>query len=419
LNEYYAKGRQAAGLLVSFLRWVVLASLLGAGLGAVSVAFHHGIELAAELRVHHPWVLLLLPAAGAAIVLLYRACGMAHDRGTNQIFVCVRTAQPVRLRTAPLIFVSTILTHLVGGSAGREGAALQLGGSVGDELGRALRLDERDRRVLVMCGMSAAFSGLFGTPLTAAVFSLEVVSVGVMYHAALVPCLCASLVALEVAKLLGAPAAGYAVAAIPATDLLSLGQAAAMGVLCALVSVLFCRVVHAAPKLYGKIPIHPALRGALGGVLVLGLTFAVGSQDYNGAGGHIIGLAVEQGQAVPWAFLLKILFTAVTLGAGFRGGEIVPVLFTGATFGCAAAPLLGMDPAFGAALGMAALFCGCTNCPMASTLLAFELFGGQSLPLFALACAVAYMTSGYHGLYSEQKIMYSKFHTVWVGKNAH
>lgn len=419
MNECYNKGKQLAGVLVSFLRWVLLASVLGVGLGAVSVAFHHGIELATELRTEHPWVLLLLPVAGAAIVLLYQVCGMAHDRGTNQIFVCVRGAQPVRLRTAPLIFLSTVLTHLVGGSAGREGAALQLGGSIADEAGRLLHLDEKDQRILVMCGMSAAFSALFGTPLTAAVFALEVVSVGVMYHAALVPCLCASLVALEVAKLLGVPTAGYAVSAIPTTGLLSLGQAAALGVLCALVSVLFCRVVHVAPKLYAKIPVHPALRGALGGVVVLALTVLIGSQDYNGAGGHIIFRAVEQGQAVPWAFLLKILFTAVTLGAGFRGGEIVPVLFTGATFGCAVGPLLGLDPAFGAALGMVALFCGVTNCPMASTLLAFELFGGQSLPLFALACAVAYMTSGYHGLYSEQKIMYSKFRTEWVGKNAH
>ena len=367
MNEYYNKGKQTAGLLVSFLRWVVLASLLGAGLGVVSFVFHHGIELATELRGHHPWVLLCLPVAGAVIVWLYRVCGMAHDRGTNQIFNCVRTAQPVRLRTAPLIFISTILTHLVGGSAGREGAALQLGGSVGDEIGRALRLDEKDQRILVMCGMSAAFSGLFGTPLTAAVFALEVVSVGVMYHAALVPCLCASLVSLEVTKLLGASATGYTVGTIPAVNLPVLGQTAVMGVLCAVVSVLFCKAVHTAPKLYAKIPIHPILRGALGGVLVLGLTILVGSQDYNGAGGHIITQAVEQGQVVPWAFLLKILFTAVTLGAGFRGGEIVPVLFTGATFGCAVSPLLGLDPAFGAALGMVALFCGCTNCPMAST----------------------------------------------------
>ncbi|MBE6955875.1 MAG: chloride channel protein [Ruminococcaceae bacterium] len=415
----YDKCKQVAGLLGSFVRWVLLACVLGGGIGVVSVLFHHGIELATELRMDHPWVLLLLPAAGAAIVMLYRICDMAHDRGTNQIFLCVREGKPVRLRTAPLIFISTILTHLVGGSAGREGAALQLGGSLAGKAGQLLRLDEKDRRILIMCGMSAAFSGLFGTPLTAAVFALEVVSVGVMYHAALVPCLCAALMAAEAAKLLGAPAAGYALTAVPDMTLPAMGQAAVLGVLCALVSVLFCRVVHAAPGLYAKIPVHSALRGVLGGVLVLGLTIAVGSQDYNGAGGHIIARAVEQGQAVPWAFLLKILFTAVALGAGFRGGEIVPVLFTGATFGCTVAPVLGLDPGFGGALGMVALFCGTTNCPVASILLSVELFGAKGLPLFALACAVAYMTSGYHGLYSEQKIMYSKFRTEWVGKNAH
>ena len=401
----------------SFLRWSLFALAIGFLVGGVAVLFHYGIETATQLRMRWPWVIFLLPLAGVAIVWMYRLCGMEQDRGTNLVLIAVREARPMRLRTAPLIFLSTVLTHLVGGSAGREGAALQLGGSMAAALGRAIRLDEKDRRIMVMCGMAAAFSALFGTPLTAAIFSMEVISVGVMYYAAIVPCLCSSLVALEVAELLGVPPAGYVITGIPPVTVQTLAQVALFGAACALLSILFCRAVHAAPGLYGRLTTHPSVRAALGGAILIGLTLLVGSQDYNGAGTAVIAQALA-GQARPEAFLMKILFTAVTLGAGFRGGEIVPVLFTGATFGCVAAPVVGLAPSFGGALGMAATFCGTTNCPVSSILLAFELFGGQGLRLFALCCAVSYMLSGYYGLYSEQKIVYSKFRPEWVDKKA-
>jgi len=404
-------------IVAGFARWLVLSCGAGVLIGLVAIAFHYGIRIATQLRLAHPYVLLLLPAAGVAIVLLYRICGMEKDRGTNLVLVAVRQAHPMRLRTAPLIFISTVLTHLVGGSAGREGAALQLGGSMAETAGRLLELDEKDRRILTMCGMSAAFSALFGTPLTAAIFSMEVVSVGVMYYAAIVPCLFSALTALELAKLLGVHPEQYAVSGIPALSSLSIVQSAALGVGCALLSVLFCKAVHIAPHFYDRITKKPVVKALLGGTLLLVLTFLVGSQDYNGAGSHVIELALA-GEARPEAFLLKILFTAVTLGAGFRGGEIVPVLFTGATFGCVAGPLIGLSPSFGGALGMVGVFCGATNCPISSILLAYELFGGQSLSLFALCCGMAYMMSGYSGLYSEQKIVYSKFRTEWIDRNA-
>ena len=382
----------------SFLRWSLFALAIGFLVGGVAVLFHYGIETATQLRMRWPWVIFLLPLAGVAIVWMYRLCGMEQDRGTNLVLIAVREARPMRLRTAPLIFLSTVLTHLVGGSAGREGAALQLGGSMAAALGRAIRLDEKDRRIMVMCGMAAAFSALFGTPLTAAIFSMEVISVGVMYYAAIVPCLCSSLVALEVAELLGVPPAGYVITGIPPVTVQTLAQVALFGAACALLSILFCRAVHAAPGLYGRLTTHPSVRAALGGAILIGLTLLVGSQDYNGAGTAVIAQALA-GQARPEAFLMKILFT-------------------GATFGCVAAPVVGLAPSFGGALGMAATFCGTTNCPVSSILLAFELFGGQGLRLFALCCAVSYMLSGYYGLYSEQKIVYSKFRPEWVDKKA-
>ena len=238
---------------ISFLKWLLYACSIGALVGVVGVAFYYGIDWATQLRGEVPRVVWLLPAGGVSIVLIYRICHMERDRGTNLVLVAVREAEPMRLRTAPLIFLATITTHLVGGSAGREGAALQLGGSLGAWLGRLIRLDAKDRRVMVMCGMSAAFAALFGTPLTAMLFSMEVVSVGVMYYAALVPCTVSALTAFQVAQAMGLhQTPGYAIGLPAALSPLTMVQAAALGLLCALVSILFCQAMHTAPKVYAR-----------------------------------------------------------------------------------------------------------------------------------------------------------------------
>ncbi len=402
----------------AFLKWVLYACGIGLLVGAVAVAFHYGIDWASALRQQVPRVIWLLPAGGVSIILLYRICGMEKDGGTNLVLVAVREAEPLKLRTAPLVFLATIITHMVGGSAGREGAALQLGGSLAAWVGRRIHLDEKDSRVMVMCGMAAAFSGLFGTPITAAVFAMEVVSVGVMYYAAMVPCLVAALTSFQLAQLCRLhQSVGYSVLQTALLGPASMLQTAVLGVLCALVSILFCKVMHAAPRLYARYFPSTMLRVTVGALLVLGLTLAVGNQNYNGAGDGVIRQMLA-GETIPEAFLLKILFTALTLGAGFRGGEIVPVLFTGCAFGTWIGPVLGLPHSFSGALGMAAVFCGATNCPLTSILLAYELFGGEGLPLYALCCGVSYMLSGYYGLYSEQKIVYSKFRTEWVDKKA-
>ena len=410
--------REHAKDAFSFIKWVVYAGFVGLLVGGVGIVFHHGIDIATHLRAEHPNIIWLLPVAGMAIVLLYAATGMGKDRGTNQVLVAVREGQQLKLRTAPLIFISTILTHMAGGSAGREGAALQLGGSLAAYVGKLIRLDGKDGRVMVMCGMSAAFSALFGTPLTAAVFAMEVVSVGVMYYAALVPALISALAAFELAKFTGMhTSVGYTVTDFARMDPLVLMRIAVLGLLCAVVSILFCKCMHHAPHIYGKIFKNPVVRACAGGALLLVMTLLLGNQDYNGAGDAVIRRMLG-GETIPEAFLMKILFTAVTLGAGFRGGEIVPVLFTGCAFGTFAGPILGLPHGFSGALGMAAVFCGATNCPVSSILLSYELFGGQGLPMFALACGVSYALSGYYGLYSEQKIVYSKYRTEWIDKKA-
>ncbi len=412
------RANKILGTVKVFAKWLLLASVVGVVVGLMGVLFHVTVEKATELRMTLPWLLYLLPLGGVAIVLLYQKSGMEKDMGTNTIIQAVRGENPLRFRTAPLIFISTVLTHLLGGSSGREGAALQIGGSVGARLADGFSLNQQDHQIMIMCGMSTCFAALFGTPLTATIFAIEVISVGVMHYSALVPCLTGSLIGYGIASSFGIAPTAFDIGTIPALGPVTVIQVILLSVLCAVVSALFCMAMHHAGHLYKKCFSNPILRAAVGGILVILLTLLVGTRDYNGAGMDVINRAVS-GQAEWYAFFLKILFTALTLGAGFKGGEIVPTFFVGATFGCAAGPLLGLDPSFSAGIGMIALFCGVINCPVASFVLAVELFGGEGVIFFGIASAIAYMMSGYYGLYSSQKIVFSKLENKRIDVNSH
>lgn len=402
-------------MLLSFVKWMIIAAVVGAFVGIVGVFFHICVEKATEIRVEMPWLIWLLPIGGAAIVFLYKKTGMEKDRGTNLVLDAVRSNEPLNIKTAPLIFVSTVITHLFGGSSGREGAALQIGGSIASYVGTHIKLDEKDQRIITMCGMAAGFSALFGTPVAAVVFAMEVVSVGVMYYSAIVPCIIASAVGAYIASVFDiAPTSFSVIGSIPTIELLTIFKVIVLAVLCAAVSMLFCLTLKKTHKLYDKIP-NKTAAAIVGGLAVAILTFIIGTTDYNGAGMDVIGRAVA-GEAEYEAFILKIIFTALTLGAGFKGGEIVPTLFVGATFGNVAGKLLGLGGSFGAGLGMAALFCGVTNCPLTSLILSIELFGTEGLIYYAVACAVSYKLSGYYGLYSAQKIVYSKHRPEFIDK---
>lgn len=396
----------------ALLRWGVISVLVGICVGVVGAEFHHAVEWATDVRREIPWLLYLLPAAGLVIVGLYHLLGMDDDRGTDCVLASVHGADQLKFRQVPLIFVGTVLTHLFGGSAGREGAALQIGGGIGNLLGRVMHLDDKDRRMITMTGMAAGFSALFGAPLAAAVFAMEVESVGVMYYAALVPCLVSALLAQTVAALLGVDGTSFAVLDAPDLTVTVMAAIAVLGLLCGILSNFFCRCMRLANVAFRTLFRQKWKRVLVGGFLMIGLTWIFG-RDYNGAGTQVIAAAVD-GQVVPAAFLLKILFTAVTLGAGYKGGEIVPTFFIGATFGCLAGPALGLSASFGAAVGMVAVFCGVTNAPMTSILLGYEIFTGVELAPLALSVAVSYMMSGYIGLYHEQKIVYSKTKTSFI-----
>lgn len=394
--------------------WLAAAAFIGAVCGALGALFHHAIDAVTALRFAHPWVIWLLPLAGVVTLVLYRLCRVSFDAGTNLIITSVNTNEPVPILLAPLIVVGTVLSHLFGASVGREGAALQLGGSIGHNLGRLVRADEEDTRMAAMCGMAACFSAMFGTPLAAAVFVLEVIRVGIMRYHALLPCITAAYAAHLAALALGAKPMRFSLTGeLPALSVGSLARTAALAALCALVSIALCVALEDGGKLARKYIKSPYVRIAVGGALMAALVALFDLYDYAGAGTQVIVLAVE-GQAEPWAFAVKLLLTALCVAAGFRGGEIVPTLFVGAAFGCVAAPLLGLEPGFGAAVGMIALFCSVVNCPLASVLLACELFTTYDLGLFAVAVAVAFVLSGSFGLYSSQVLV---FHKVW-GKEA-
>ncbi|MBR3035299.1 MAG: chloride channel protein, partial [Firmicutes bacterium] len=376
--------------------------------GTIAAAFGMVIDAATAARQKYDWLVWLMPAAGLAIVGMYHLSGITKPLGTNRVLLAVKEEEGVAIRMAPLIYISSMLTHLTGGSSGREGAALQIGGSVANFIGRQFKLSHLDLRTITMCGMAAGFSGLFGTPLAAGIFAMEIAD-GTLHYAVLLPCMLSSIVARVTAEKFGIQAAAFTVTGYPDLTLHSVLAVLVFGVMCALLSILFVEVLHCIDWTYAQYLKNPYLRIAVAGLIVAAGTTLLGTRDYNGAGTEVIVRALA-GEARPEAFLLKILFTALTLEAGFKGGEIVPTFFIGATFGCTFAPLIGLDPSFAAALGMTALFCGVTNCPIASMLLSFELFGGQGLVLFALCCSMSYMLSGHFSLYTAQRLEQDKFH---------
>ena len=400
---------------VTLLKWMVLGGVIGLVGGIIGSLFHIGVDTATQVRLAHSWVLYLMPVGGLAIVGLYRIT-KTEGKGTNDVIASVHFGEQVPGLLVPVIFVSTVITHLCGGSAGREGAALQIGGGIGYQAGRLLRLGEKDLPLATLCGMSGVFAALFGTPLTATVFALEVISVGVLYYAGLVPCLTAALTGYLVSVVMGVPPTRFTVT-VPGLEVRTMLLVMVLALLCAVVSILFCRGLHGVERLLKRTLKNPYLRVAAGAAVLIGLTLLTNG-DYNGAGMEVISRAIA-GQADPWAWVWKLLFTAITIGCGFKGGEVVPSFFVGAAFGCVAAGWLGLPAGFGAAMGLVSVFCGAVNCPLASIILSVELFGSGDLLYFAMACSISYLISGYCGLYSSQTILYSKLRAEFINVRTH
>ena len=376
--------------------------LIGIMCGIVGTLFAKCIALVTSIRTQHSYLLYFLPVAALVSVgayKLFKVSGM----GTNEVIKNTYGNDTVSPLLAPAVFIGSVISHLFGASVGREGAALQLGGGISAYLGLKLKLANEEKRIITFCGMAGLFSAVFGTPFAAFAFALEIVFVGHIYYKAILPSFISSFAAYFTAALLGAHTERFNLKNIPEINFSIIWKIIVIAMLCALISMLFCYAIKYSERIFKKLFKNEYIRIASGGVIIVLLTLISGSTDYNGAGIDVIEKLFDEGSFKPEAFLLKMLFTAVAVGAGFKGGEIIPTLFIGATFGGLAGTFLGLTPDFSAAIGITALFCGVTNCPIASIFLALEMFSGKGFFYVALTALISFLLSGRVSLYSAQK----------------
>ena len=417
-------------------RWMLLILPVAALIGSAVALFLWSLDLVTHARMEFPFLLWFLPVGGIVVGLLYHRWGKGSEAGNNLIVDEIH--QPgggVPGRMAPLVLIGTLVTHLFGGSAGREGTAVQMGGSLASTMNRLLygrvahvvpwfRLTEDDRRVLLQAGVAAGFGAAFGTPITGAVFALEVLAIGTMTYAALIPCLLAALIGDWVTGAWGIVHAAYPTLSLDTLgvshlDPLLLGKVAIAAAAFGLTSTVFAETTHGLGHVFRRVVSIPWLRPAFGAVVLIVLVQLIGTRDYLGLGvvsGDTRGVSIlasfDGGSGVdpiaPWSWALKILFTSVTLASGFKGGEVTPLFFIGATLGHTLAGWLHAPVALFAALGFVAVFAGATNTPLACTLMGIELFGADAGIYIAAACFFAYLFSGHSGIYLAQRLAIPK-----------
>lgn len=389
----------------SFKDWLklVLASLiLGILGGVVGACFSLAISFVTTLRTSYDWLLFLLPAGGLLIVFIYEKLKISGI-STNNVLKACENEEKLSPWLSVGIFVTSAISHLLGASVGREGAALQIGGSLSTVVSKFLRLKPEQTGALIRAGMAGVFAAVFGTPFAAFFFALEIVKVGTLHIKSVIPCFISSITGFFAAFLIGAHPERFSLSIIPSFSLQTVLKVATITILTSLLSIGFCYALKYSSKFAKQIFPIAYHRIALGGAIIILLTIIIGSRDYNGAGINIIENIFNDSSFRPEAFALKMLFTCVCIGAGYKGGEIVPTLFIGATFGALLASVLGFSVPFGAALGMVILFCGVTNCPLASLFLGIELFSGVGMWYFIPCIAVSYLVSGKISLYSAQQ----------------
>ena len=410
---------------VSVVRWALILVPLAALVGTLCAAFLWSLDAVTRLRFAAPWLLYCLPIGGFGVGLLYHLTGRSVEGGNNLIVEQIHEpGGGVPLRMAPLIFFGTVVTHLFGGSAGREGTAVQLGGSLASGFGRALRLDADGTRILLMTGIAAGFGAVFGTPIAGAVFALEVLAIGRVEYRALVPCLVAALVGDWTCLAWGLHHGIYRVDALIAVDALLVAKAGLAGVAFGLVGLALAEANHALGGWLKRIVPYGPLRPLIGGIAVIALVFLFGTRDYLGLGTLAAtpdGLTIASffgPDPHPWSWALKFVFTIVTLSSGFKGGEVTPLFFIGAALGSALAPLFGVPTGVFAAIGFVALFAGAANTPLACTFMGIELFGATYAVPIAVACFVAYLCSGHNGIYLSQRVAVAKTPTDGLVSNA-
>jgi H+/Cl- antiporter ClcA len=379
--------------------------------GSASALLLVSLNYATKVREGHVWLILLLAPAGWLVGLMYQRLGASVEAGNNLILdqIHEETRDPkatIPIRMTPLILIGTFITHLFGGSAGREGTAIQTGASLADQLARPFRLAQHDRRILLMAGISAGFGSVFGTPLAGAVFGLEVLAIGRVSYDAIAPCFLAAFVGDLVTRAWGVHHTVYPVTGVPAMSFGGVLYAMIAGAIFGLVAMGFARMTHSVSHLARTYIASPPLRPVAGGLLVTVAVFGLGTSHtlkYLGLGIPTI-VASFDGKVAPYDFAAKFLFTAVTLGTGFKGGEVTPLFYIGSTLGNALSHVIPLPASLLAGMGLAAVFAGAANTPIASMLMAVELFGAEAGAYAGIACVISYLFSGHAGIYHAQRV---------------
>ncbi|OPH62205.1 voltage-gated chloride channel protein [Paenibacillus ferrarius] len=414
----YAEKYLHVALFGALLKWLFYGSLVGILTGSASALFLASLDAATIQRESHPWLLFLLPLGGAFMSYLYVKYGKNSAKGNNLILEQIQHGQEtIPFRMAPLVLLGTILTHLFGGSAGREGTAVQMGGSFSELIGRVFKVDETDRKILLMCGISSGFGSIFGTPLAGTIFGMEVVALGLVRYQALIPCFIASLVGNLMTTAWGIQHIHYHIGTIPPFTTMLLVKVVIASILFGLTSLLFSELTHWLKKIYTLLFINPVIKTFVGGLVIIALVVIFGTRDYLGLGIPLLQDAFEQPVA-PLAFLWKILFTTLTLGAGFQGGEVTPLFVIGGTLGNSLSSILHVSAPFLAGLGFIAVFSGATNTPLACFIMGIELFGSEGAVYLFIACIISYLFSGHSGIYTSQQIGVSKSKLYFLPANA-